>query len=115
MVTEGDILQAKIVLASIYSKKGEWNEVLNMVPGEDEVGEGFTPPPGKTDYMNIMRIKALVLKGRSFAMSIRSPITDASRKVLHSREPPRTPPCRFKYTARPLVCTLHSLRTNPPP
>lgn len=68
VVTEGDLLQARIVLASICSKKGEWNEVLNIVPGEAEVGEGFTPGPGKADYMNIMRLKALVLKGRSFVM-----------------------------------------------
>jgi len=65
VATEGDTLQANVVLASICSKKGEWNEVLNIVPGEDDVGKGFTPGPGKADYMNIMRIKALVLKGRT--------------------------------------------------
>jgi hypothetical protein len=62
-VTESDILQARIVLAWISSLKGEWQAALNIVPGEDEVGEGWTPSPGKSDYMNTMRIKALVVKG----------------------------------------------------
>jgi hypothetical protein len=62
-VTEADILQARIVIAWISSLKGEWQAVLNLVPGEDEVGEGWAPSPGKSDYMNTMRIQALVLKG----------------------------------------------------
>jgi hypothetical protein len=63
VVIEADLLQARIVIAGIRSMKGDWMEVLNIVPGEDEVGEGWTGGPGKSDYMDIMRIKALVLKG----------------------------------------------------
>jgi hypothetical protein len=70
---EADILQARIVIAWISSLKGEWQAALNIVPGEDEVGEGWTPSPGKSDYMNTMRIKALVVKGGYTLLSIPSP------------------------------------------
>jgi hypothetical protein len=70
---EADILQARIVIAWISSLKGDWQAALNIVPGEDEVGEGWTPSPGKSDYMNTMRIKALVVKGGYTLLSIPSP------------------------------------------
>ncbi|KAF8536811.1 hypothetical protein BDD12DRAFT_849459 [Trichophaea hybrida] len=63
VVIEADIIQARVVIAGIWSLKGEWVEVLTIVPGEDEVGERWAGGPGKSDYMDIMRIKALVLKG----------------------------------------------------
>jgi hypothetical protein len=59
-----DILQARIVIAWIYSLKEEWSDVLEIVPGEDEVGEGWSDSPGgRMNYMGIMGIKSLVLKG----------------------------------------------------
>jgi hypothetical protein len=60
-----DILQARIVIAWILSLKEEWSDVLEIVPGEDQVGEGWSESPGgKMNYMEILRIKSLVLKGR---------------------------------------------------
>ena len=60
---EADLIQARVVLARIWSLKGDWVEVLSIVPGEDEVGERWTGGPGKSDYTDILRIKALVLRG----------------------------------------------------
>ncbi|KAA8894461.1 hypothetical protein FN846DRAFT_1000212 [Sphaerosporella brunnea] len=77
--TDADLLQARIVIALISSLKGDWQSVLNVVPGEDEVGEGYTPSPGKSDYMDTMRIKALVLKGQ--ALSHTTPDNSLSLQV----------------------------------
>lgn len=61
--TEEDILQARITVAWISSLKSEWQEVLDVVPGEDEVGEGSTAISGNSNYTQILRIKSLVIKG----------------------------------------------------
>lgn len=63
VVLEADLIQARVVLARIWSLKGDWVEVLSVVPGEDEVGERWVGGQGKSDYTDIMRIKALVLRG----------------------------------------------------
>lgn len=63
--TEEDLLQGRITVAWVSSLKSEWQEVLDVVPGEDEVGEGTTAITHKSDYMEVLRIKALVIKGWS--------------------------------------------------
>lgn len=64
VVTSDDILQARTILSWICSLKGDWQSALRLVPGEEEVGEGWSPGNGgKGDYISVIRIKALVLKG----------------------------------------------------
>lgn len=64
VVTSDDVLQARAILSWIYSLKGEWEFALRLVPGEEEVGEGWSPGiGGKGDYISVIRIKSLVLKG----------------------------------------------------
>ncbi|KAL7274093.1 hypothetical protein RUND412_003014 [Rhizina undulata] len=72
VVTHEDILQARVTIAWICTLKGEWDEALGIVPGEDEVGEGWGAATGKGDYIGVVRIKALVLKG--LALSHKTPI-----------------------------------------
>lgn len=64
VVTSDDILQARAILSWIYSLRGDWQSALRLVPGEEEVGEGWSSGSGgKGDYISVIRIKALVLKG----------------------------------------------------
>lgn len=64
VVTSDDVLQARTVLSWIYSLKGDWESALRLVPGEEEVGEGWSSSSGgKGDYISVIRIKSLVLKG----------------------------------------------------
>lgn len=63
VVTHEDVLQTRIIIAWISSLKEDWDAVLEIIPGEEEVGEGFVGTPEKNDYIQIVRIKALVLKG----------------------------------------------------
>lgn len=64
VVTSDDVLQARTILSWIYSLRGEWESALGLVPGEEEVGEGWSSGSGgKGDYISVIRIKSLVLKG----------------------------------------------------
>jgi len=64
IATEDDLLQARVVIACIWILKEGWAEVLDVIPGENEIGEGYIESPGgQSDYMGTVRIKALVLKG----------------------------------------------------
>lgn len=63
VVTSDDVLQARTILSWIYSLKEEWESALRLVPGEEEVGEEWVPGGGKGDYIGVIRIKSLVLKG----------------------------------------------------
>lgn len=65
VITSDDVLQARTVLSWIYSLKGDWESALMLVPGEEEVGEEWSPGGGKGDYIGVIRIKSLVLKGSS--------------------------------------------------
>lgn len=64
MLTKEDLIQARVVIASICVLKGEWNDALRIIPHEREVEEWDGGGGGlKGDYFNIVRIKSLVLKG----------------------------------------------------
>lgn len=66
VVTSDDVLQARTILSWICSLRGEWESALRLVPGEEEVGEGWSSGSGgKADYIGVIRIKSLVLKGSS--------------------------------------------------
>ncbi len=63
-VTREDIQQARITVAWISYLKGEWEDVLAVIPREDEIGEGWIGESGgKLEYMNILRMKALITQG----------------------------------------------------
>ncbi|CCX13713.1 Similar to Putative cargo-transport protein ypp1; acc. no. O94441 [Pyronema omphalodes CBS 100304] len=63
-IIESDLIQARVVIAGLLSLQRKWDEVLRVVPGENEIGENWTGGgPGKSDYMDVVRIKALVLRG----------------------------------------------------
>jgi hypothetical protein len=66
-IIESDLIQARVVIAGLLSLQRQWDEVLRVVPGENEIGENWTGGgPGKSDYMDVVRIKALVLRGMGF-------------------------------------------------
>lgn len=70
VVTSDDVLQARTILSWIHSLKGDWDAALRIVPGEEEVGESWSAGNGgKGDYIGVIRIKSLVLKG-SFSRAI---------------------------------------------
>lgn len=65
VVTHEDLLQARTIVSWISSLKDDWSMVLRTIPSEEEVGERFDTGVEQNDYIQIIRIKALVLKGLS--------------------------------------------------
>ncbi|KAG0129582.1 hypothetical protein HOY82DRAFT_408515 [Tuber indicum] len=68
VITLEDVLQARTVLAWIFSLKGEWESALEVVPSEEELGGEWNGGVGKAEYFGITRIKALVLRGLLFVI-----------------------------------------------
>lgn len=66
VTTSHDILQARTIIAWICLLKREWRPVLDIVPSEEEVGEGWDAEPAPvSDYIGIVRMKALIIRGIS--------------------------------------------------
>lgn len=63
VITLEDVLQARTVLAWIYSLRGEWGSALKVVPSEEELLGEWNGGVGKAEYFGVARIKALVLRG----------------------------------------------------
>lgn len=57
------MLQARTVLAWIFSLDGEWGSALRVVPTEEELLGEWNGGVGKAEYFGVARIKALVLRG----------------------------------------------------
>ena len=65
VITLEDVLQARTILAWVFSLKGEWGSALGVVPTEEELLGEWNGGVGKAEYFGVARIKALVLRGLS--------------------------------------------------
>ncbi|KAH0603355.1 uncharacterized protein H6S33_007677 [Morchella sextelata] len=62
--TADDIVEARVTIAWACMLKGEWEDVVRVIPGVREVSEEFVGVgKAKDGYIEIARIKSLVLQG----------------------------------------------------
>lgn len=61
VTTADDLIDARVTIAWCSMLKGEWSDVLKLLPTEGEVGEDGGRV--KEGYIHIARIKSLVLQG----------------------------------------------------
>lgn len=65
VTTSDDLIDARVTVAWCSMLKGEWSDVLTLLPTENEVSEEWDSVSGrvKEGYIHIARIKSLVLQG----------------------------------------------------
>lgn len=65
VTTAEDLIDARVIIAWCSMLKGEWEEVLKVLPTEREISEEWDSGGGKANegYIHIARIKSLVLQG----------------------------------------------------
>lgn len=64
VATADDIVEARVTVAWACMLKGEWEDVIRVIPGAREVSEEFVGVGKVKDgYIEIARIKSLVLQG----------------------------------------------------
>lgn len=65
VATSDDLIDARVTVAWCCMLKGEWSDVLKILPTQDEISEEGDGGGGrvKGGYIHIARIKSLVLQG----------------------------------------------------